>query len=56
MSNPGNPYDNAMIEYFNKSLKTEISNHKYIFNTRDEAKNAIFEYIEIFYNRKRRHS
>lgn len=56
MSKPGNSYDNAIMESFNKSLKTEILNSNEIFSTRDEAKKAIFEYIELFYNRKRRHS
>lgn len=56
MSNPGNPYDNAIMESFNKSLKTELLNNDTLFPTRDAAKKAIFEYIELFYNRKRRHS
>ncbi|WP_408638586.1 integrase core domain-containing protein [Romboutsia maritimum] len=50
MSKPGNPYDNAMIESFNKSLKTEILDIKNIFHTRENAKKAIFEYIELVYN------
>lgn len=56
MSKPGNPYDNAMVESFNKSLKTEIFDENKIFIDRNEAKKAIFDYIELFYNRKRRHS
>lgn len=56
MSKPGNPYDNAIKESFNKSLKTEILDRNKLFPTRDDAKKVIFEYIELFYNRKRRHS
>lgn len=56
MSNAGNPYDNAIMESFNKSLKTEMMDSNKVFATREEAKKAVFEYIELFYNRKRRHS
>lgn len=56
MSKPGNPYDNAIIESFNKCLKIEMLDNKNRYHTRDDAKKAIFEYIELFYNRKRRHS
>ncbi|MCR8746022.1 IS3 family transposase [Romboutsia lituseburensis] len=56
MSKPGNPYDNAIMESFNKSLKTEMFDNKNTYRTREDAKKAIFEYIELFYNRKRRHS
>ncbi|WP_353097172.1 IS3 family transposase [Tissierella praeacuta] len=56
MSNAGNPYDNAIMEFFNKSLKTEMMDSNKVFATREEAKKAVFEYIEFFYNRKRRHS
>jgi putative transposase len=56
MSKPGNPYDNAIMESFNKSLKTEMLDNKNGYHTREDAKKAIFEYIELFYNRKRRHS
>ena len=55
MSGKGNCYDNAMAESFFHSLKTELIYHKN-YTTREEAKNDIFEYIEIFYNRQRRHS
>ncbi|MBM4172669.1 MAG: IS3 family transposase, partial [Ignavibacteria bacterium] len=51
----GNCYDNAVVESFFHSLKTELVFQR-IFLTRTEAKNCIFEYIEIFYNRQRRHS
>lgn len=55
MSGKGNCYDNAVVESFFGTLKKELvyfENYK----TRDEAKRSIFEYVEIFYNRKRRHS
>jgi len=55
MSGKGNCYDNAVAESFFHTLKTELVHYNY-FTTRDEAKNSIFDYIEIFYNRKRRHS
>ena len=55
MSRKGNCWDNACAESFFHSLKTEeVYFHKY--RTRDEAKKSIFRYIEVFYNRKRRHS
>ncbi len=55
MSKKGDCYDNAMIESFWATLKKECPDET-IFPTRNEAKTAIFEYIEIYYNRKRRHS
>jgi putative transposase len=55
MSKKGDCYDNAMIESFWATLKKECPDEK-MFSTRDEAKTAIFEYIEVYYNRKRRHS
>jgi putative transposase len=55
MSKKGDCYDNAMIESFWATLKEECSG-KTIFSSRNEAKIAIFEYIEVYYNRKRRHS
>ena len=54
MSRKGNAWDNACMERFFCSLKTEWSNHK-TYRTREQAKQSIFEYIELFYNRKRRH-
>ena len=55
MSRKGNCWDNAVAESFFHTLKTElVYNEK--FTTREQAKQAIFEYIEVFYNRKRRHS
>ncbi|MBU5439529.1 IS3 family transposase [Tissierella sp. MSJ-40] len=56
MSNAGNIYDNAIMESFNKSLKTEVMDGSKIFVTREETKKAVFEHIQLFYNRKRRHS
>lgn len=55
MSGTGNCFDNAMAESFFHTLKTE---HVYFdhYETREQAKQSIFEYIEVFYNRKRRHS
>ena len=55
MSRKGNCLDNAPMESFFSSLKTEMV-HRAKFQTRREAKAALFEYIEIFYNRQRRHS
>jgi putative transposase len=54
MSRRGNCYDNAVAESFFSSLKNELVHHC-SFKTRDEARTAIFEYIELFYNRQRRH-
>jgi putative transposase len=48
-------HDNAVAESFFSSLKTELVDDEDYF-TRSEAKKSIFEYIEVFYNRKRRHS
>lgn len=53
MSAPGNCYDNAMAESFFATLKTELG-HSYA--SRSIARQSIFEYIEVFYNRIRRHS
>lgn len=55
MSRKGNCYDNAPMESFWGSLKNELVHHQR-YETRDEAKASIQEYIEIFYNRQRRHS
>jgi transposase InsO family protein len=55
MSRKGNCYDNACIESFHSILKKElIYLNKY--QTREEAKKSIFEYIEVFYNNQRIHS
>ncbi len=55
MSRAGNCYDNAFIESFWSSLKYELVYHRR-FATRAEARTAIFDYIETFYNRTRLHS
>jgi putative transposase len=55
MSRKGNCWDNACVESFFETLKRELVYHRN-FATRDEATQDIFEYIEVFYNRKRRHS
>ena len=55
MSRKGECLDNAPMESFFASLKKEMV-HQRRFKTRAEAKAAIFEYIEVFYNRQRRHS
>lgn len=55
MSRKGNCYDNAAMEAFWSSLKNELV-HRRRFATRAEARTAIFDYIEAFYNRSRRHS
>jgi putative transposase len=55
MSRSGNVWDNAAMESFFSSLKTERTARK-IYRTRDEAKADVFDYIERFYNLKRRHS
>ena len=55
MSRKGNCWDNAPMESFFHTLKTELVHHR-DYLTRDEARRDIFEYIEVFYNRQRRHS
>ena len=55
MSRKGDCWDNAPIESFFATLKTELV-YREQFKTRQEAKAKIFEYIEVFYNRQRRHS
>lgn len=55
MSRKGNCWDNAVSESFFHTLKTELIHHQ-TFRSREEAKQAIFEYIEVFYNRERLHS
>jgi transposase InsO family protein len=55
MSRKGDCFDNAVAESFFRTLKEElVKEHR--FKTRQEAKQAIFEYIEIYYNRQRLHS
>ena len=55
MSRKGNCWDNAVAESFFKTMKTEMVYH-HQFTTKQQARLAVFEYIESFYNRKRRHS
>jgi putative transposase len=55
MSRKGNCYDNACIESFHSLLKKELI-YCTKFKTKQEAHQAIFRYIEFFYNRKRIHS
>jgi putative transposase len=55
MSRSGNVWDNAAMESFFSSLKTERTARK-TYRTRNEAKVDVFDYIECFYNAKRRHS
>ena len=54
MSRTGNCYDNAVVESFFDSLKTEIGHE--LFDSREAARQKVFEYIEAFYNQRRRHS
>jgi putative transposase len=55
MSRSGNVWDNAAMESFFSSLKTERTTRR-VYRTRDDAKADVFDYIERFYNPKRRHS
>jgi putative transposase len=55
MSRSGNVWDNAAMESFFSSLKTERTARK-VYRTRNDAKADVFDYIERFYNPKRRHS
>ena len=53
MSRRGNCWDNAVMESFFSTVKSELGEH---FASNDEAKMALFDYIEAFYNQRRRHS
>jgi putative transposase len=55
MSGVGDCYDNAAMESFWGTLKTELVHHR-DYATREEARQSIFRYIECWYNRRRRHS
>ena len=55
MSRKGNCWDNAVAESFFHTLKVELVHPRH-YHTRQEARAEIFEYIEVFYNRQRRHS
>ncbi len=54
LSRPGNCWDNAVAESFFSTLKLDLYRHTW--PTRAAARSAIFEYIEVFYNRQRRHT
>ena len=55
MSRRGNCWDNAVAESFFSSLKKERIKRR-IYSTREEVRSDLFDYIEVFYNRRRRHS
>ena len=55
MSRKGDCWDNAVTESFNATVKTELVHHE-DFDTRAQARSALFEFIEVFYNRQRLHS
>jgi len=55
MSRKGNCWDNAVAESFYHSIKTELI-YTERYATRDEAKQSVFQYVEVYYNRVRRHS
>ena len=55
VSRKGDCWDNAPMESFFGTLKTECLHH-YKFKTRDQARQVVFDYIEVFYNRIRRHA
>jgi transposase InsO family protein len=55
MSRKGNCWDNAVAESFFHTLKTELIHHER-YTTRESAKQSIFQYIEVYYNKLRRHS
>jgi len=55
MSSTGCCFDNAVAESFFHTLKTECVYFEH-YESREQAKRSIFEYIEIFYNNRRRHS
>ena len=55
MGRTGSAHDNAMAEAFIATLEKELLDLSK-FKTRNQARRAIFDYIEVFYNRQRRHS
>jgi putative transposase len=55
MGSRGDCYDNAVAESFFATLKKELVN-RHTWPTRSELGAAVFEYLEVFYNRERRHS
>ncbi|MGE8640444.1 MAG: integrase core domain-containing protein [Achromobacter sp.] len=54
MSAKGDPYDNAVAKSFFSNLKNELTHHR-VFHSREHARMAIFNDIEVFYNRQRIH-
>lgn len=55
MSRKGNCWDNAVAESFFHSLKTQLTHHVR-FQNAHEAEHALFNYIEVYFNRRRKHS
>jgi transposase InsO family protein len=55
MGSVGDCYDNGLMESFRSRMQVELLNRRR-WTTRTELANAIFEYLEIFHNRQRRHS
>jgi transposase InsO family protein len=55
MGSRGDCFDNAVLESFHASLKKDLI-HRRAWPTKPETRTAVFEYIEAFYNRRRRHS
>ena len=53
MSRRGNCYDNSVMESFFSTVKSELGEH---FDSHGDAKMELFDYIEVFYNHRRRHS
>ena len=53
MSRRGNCYDNAVVESFFSTVKSELGDQ---FASNGDAKMELFDYIEVFYNQRRRHS
>lgn len=54
-SKKGNPYDNALIESFSRSIKRDLIRDAH-YETTEEARKEIFKYIKLYYNAKRKHS
>ena len=54
MSRLGNRHDNAVVEIFFRTLKTEFIHHR-TFTTRNQARLILFRYLTVYYNRNRRH-
>jgi len=55
MSRKGDCWDNAVVESFNATIKTELI-HRTKWNTREEVRAAVYKWIEVWYNSKRLHS